>query len=96
MTYDLFYWNYKFFIRGFYSNNDAFLQRDLCTQLPGSNLTLAECHALQMEEIETLQAIIEDKNVIVLNEDSTSFVIRVYEEIKDDDVIKIRFRLVKQ
>ena len=49
-----------------------------------------------MEEIETLQSIIDDQNVSILNEDSTSFVIRISEEIEDDDVIKIRFRLVKQ
>lgn len=67
------------------------MQSILFTQIPGSNLTLIECHTLQMEEIESLQTIIDDKNLSILNEDSTSFVIRISEEIKDDDVIKIRF-----
>ena len=67
----------------------------LCTQLLSKNLSLSECHTLQMEEIETLKAILED-NMSTLNEDGTCFVTQISEGIKDKDVIKIQFRFVWQ
>ena len=70
------------------------MQNTLRTPPPSVNISPLECHALQREEVDTLQAIY-DKDVTPLNEDGTCFVIQVKylsNEIKDEDVIKIWFR----
>ena len=72
------------------------LQNTLRTPPPSVDISPLECRALQREEIETLQAIY-DRDVTTLNDDGTCFVVQIKflsDEIKDEDIIKVWFRLV--
>ena len=61
------------------------------------DLSPLECHALQMEEVDTLMAIY-GNDFKPLNDQGTCFLVNVKflsEEIKEEDVIRIWFRYVQ-